>query len=254
MKTVASNVMGGIQSIKPVMTPDTRFKRTMVVLGLILLVLFGWFVKTEYIDRPTLVTVMGEGRVETLPEMVKFTVSVINNSSSPNIAVADNNRTMGDLLSYIKQAGVEDSDMVVSYVRVIPPSANLGLTTFQAVNAVDVTLGEISKFDNLVSTLYSVGASSISNIVFTTEDSSELEKRAIAEAIKDAKSKAGNTARTSRKRLGRMVSIQAMELGEAGALSGEPAKEGFGGQVSASPSQIEIVRQAIIVFELRSII
>lgn len=251
MKNYVENVMGSIQSIKPVVTPDTKFKRTLVVLGLTLFVLFGWFVKTDYIDRPTLVTVTGVGRVEALPEMVKFTVGVINNSSSSNVAVADNNRTMRDLISLIKQTGVEESDIIVSYVRVIPPSANLGLATYQAINAADVTLGDISKFDNLVSTLYSIGASSVSNIVFTTEDSSELEKRAIAEAIKDAKSKAGNTARASRKRLGRMVSIQAAEIGEAGALSGEPAKEGFGGQVSASPSQIEIVRRAVIIFELR---
>ncbi len=247
-------IVESIKSVKPDMSAHTKSKRTILILGLVVLLLFGWYVKTEYIDRPTLVTVTGEGRVEALPEMVKFTVSVINYSSSPNIAVADNNRIMGDLISIVQQTGVEDSDIIVSYVRVVPPSASLGLANFQAVNTADVTLRDVSKFDNLVSTLYSVGASSVSNIVFTTKDSSELEKRAIGEAINDAKAKAGTTAKASRKRLGRMISIQTTELGEAGALSGEPAKEGFGGQVSASPSQIEIVRQAIIVFELRSII
>jgi len=254
VKNYVENVMGSIQSIKPVVTPDTRFKRTLVVLGLTLFALIGWFVKTEYIDRPTLVTVTGVGKVEALPEMVKFTIRIINNSSSPNIVVADNNRVTRDLISIVKKSGVGESDIIVSYVRVIPPTANLGLATYQAINAVDVTLRDISKFDNLVSTLYSIGASSLSNIVFTTEDSRELEKEAVTEAIKDAKSKAWDTARASRKRVGRMVSISTAQLGEAGALSGEPAKANFTGQISDSPSQIEIVRQAVVVFELRSLL
>ena len=58
-------------------------------------------------------------------------------------------------------------------------------------------------------------------------------------------------AKAANKRLGRMVSIATAEVGEAGALSGQTAKGDFTGAISASPSQIEITRQASIVFELR---
>ncbi len=244
-------VVGSIKHVKTNISAYTKSKKIILILGLVVLLLFAWFVKTEYLDQPTLVTINGEGRVAALPEMVKFTVRVINNSDSPSIAAIDNNRIMRDLLSIIKNTGVKESDIIVSYVRVIPPTASLGLTNYQAVNSVDVTLRDVSKFDNLVNTLYSGGAASVSNILFTSEDSRELEKMAVAEAIKDAKNRAREMSRASGKRLGRMVSIQTTELGEAGALSGEPASAGFAGQISASPSQIEIVRRVIIIFELR---
>lgn len=235
---------------------SSRFKTIGLVLGVLVLLVAGWWIKVNYIDRPTLITVVGEGRVKAVPEMVRFTISVVNTATTPTVAVADNNRLTRDIISMVKGAGVGDEDIVVSYVRVIPPSVALGQTTYQAINATDVTLKDLSKFDNLVNSLYAAGAQSVSNIVFTTQDSKELEKEAVAKAIKDAKARVKEIARASGKRVGRMVSIQTVEIGEAGALSGQASQEaGFGalgeGQISASPSQIEIVRQASIVFELR---
>lgn len=235
---------------------NSRLKTIGTLLVIVVLLVGGWFVKTTYIDRPTLITVVGEGKVSATPEIVKFTVTLANTAGSATVAVADSNRLVRDAISTLKGAGVEEKDIIFSYVRVIPPSAALGQTSYQAVNAIDVTLRDLSQFDNLVNSLYAVGAQSVSNIVFTTQDSKELEKKAVAEAIKDAKARVQEIAKASGKRVGRMVSIQTVEIGEAGALSGQASQEaGFGvrgeGQVSASPSQIEIVRQASIVFELR---
>lgn len=233
-----------------------KLKTIGFVLMVLVLLIAGWWAKVNFINRPTLITVIGEGRVKVVPEIVKFTVGVTNNADTATLAVADNNRVVRDVISLVKTAGVVDEDIIVSYVRVIPPTAALGQTSYQAVNAIDVTLKDLSKFDNLISSLYAVGAQSVSNIVFTTQNSEELEKEAVAEAIKDAKARVKEIAKASRKRVGRMVSIQTVEIGEAGALSGQASQEaGFGvrgeGQISASPSQIEIVRQASIVFELR---
>lgn len=229
-----------------------KLKTIGFVLAVLVLLIGGWWIKVNFINRPTLITVIGEGRVKAVPEIVKFIVSVTNNADTATLAVADNNRVVRDVISLVKTAGVVDEDIVVSYVRVIPPTAALGQTSYQAVNAIDVTLKDLSKFDNLINSLYAAGAQSVSNIVFTTQNSEELEKEAVAEAIKNAKTRVKEIAKASGKRAGRMVSIQTVEVGEAGALSGEAPREGgFTGQISASPSQIEIVRQASIVFELR---
>ncbi|MBI5465046.1 SIMPL domain-containing protein [Candidatus Gottesmanbacteria bacterium] len=223
-----------------------------LILGILVLFVGGWFVKTNYIDRPTLITVIGEGKVRATPETVKFTVTLANTAANATTAVSEIYRFVKEVFSLLKGSGVEEKDIIVSYVRVIPPTAALGQTNYQAINAIDVTLRNLASFDNLVNALYFLGAQSVSNIVFTTQDSKTLEKEAVAKAIEDAQGRVKEIAKASGKRVGRMVSIQTVEVGEAGALSGEaPRETGFGGQVSASPSQIEIVRQASIVFELR---
>lgn len=216
------------------------------------MILAGWFVKSRYIDRPTLITVMGEGKVKVRPEMVRLTVGVTNIGGTATLAIADNNRLTKEMVSQAKARGVDEHDIRTAYVRVIPPSTTLGRNDYQAVNAIDVTLKDISQLDDLVKSLYAAGARIITNIVFTIENSRDLEKEAVAKAIEDARVRVLEIAKDSRKRLSRTVSIRTAEVGEAGALAGEIASEvTFEGLVSTSPSQIEIVRQATIVFELR---
>jgi uncharacterized protein YggE len=231
---------------------QVRQRKVVLVLALVAVVVFGWLFKRAVIDRPGLVTVVGEGRVKIKPEMVKFTLIVQNISGSATVALSDNNRLVRDLIEVLKGAGVKEEDIELAYVRIIPPQAELGQTSFQAVNSAQVTLRQIAQFDNLVVQLYSRGATSLTNIIFTTQNSKELEKQAVELAIKDAKQRGKELAKVSGKWLGRMVSLTTAEAGEAGALSGEAAQvSGFTGAVVSSPSQIQIIRQASVVFELR---
>jgi len=219
---------------------------------IILVLLLGWIIKRNFINQPALITVVGEGKVEAKPDMVKFNLAVQNTAPNATLAIADNNRIIRDLISVMKNNGIKEDDIQIAYVRVIPPQTTLGQTSYQAINSADVTLRNITMFDNLVMQLYANGATSITNIIFTTENSRDLEKQAVAQAIKEAKQRAKELAKASGKRLGRMVSIATEEVGEAGAIAGQTGKkENFGSAVTASPSQIEIIRQASIVFELK---
>jgi len=225
-------------------------KNYKILLGIILL-LVGILVKVSWWDKSTLVTVVGEGKIKVAPQMVKFSVAVLNVSPTSTQALMQNSKILQDIVSVLKTSGVAEKDVQLAYVRLVPPSTSLGQAAWQAVNSADVTLKDISKFDNLVIQLYANGAQSISNIMFTTENSLDLEKQAVALAIKESKIRAKELAAVSGKRLGRMISIATAEAGEAGALTGEVKTSGLTGAVSSSPSQIEITRQASIVWELR---
>jgi len=229
-------------------TQDKKFKTIAIV---VILLLVGLLVKVTWFDKITMITVVGEGKVKVAPQMVKFSVAVLNISSTSTQALADNNRMVRDVVSILKTSGIAEADIQLSYVRLVPPQASLGQTSWQAVNSADVTLRDITKFDNLVIQLYANGAQSISNIMFTTENSLALEKQAVALAIKESQIRAKELAKASGKRLGRMVSIATAEAGEAGALSGQAKSSDLGGVITSSPSQIEIIRQASIVWELR---
>lgn len=223
-----------------------------ISLLLAVLIVFGglWF-KISYLDKPTLITVTGEGSVKVKPTVAKFTVTVANLESSSALALADNVRLTKDLMNLAKTAGAKDNDIVVSYARVVPVAASGGKTQWQASNAISVTLRNLSTFDNLVASLYATGATSVGNIVFTTENSGELEKQAIEQAVQDANTRAKELAKSLGKRVGRMTSVATGEVGEAGALAGQAQTAKATGEVISSPSQIEITRQASIVFEFR---
>ncbi len=229
-------------------TQNSKFK--IIALGIILVLILA-LVKVTWFDKTTLVTVVGEGKIKVVPQMVKFSVAVLNISSSSTLALADNNKIVNDVVANLKSAGVAEKDIQLAYVRLVAPQSSLGQTSWQAVNSADVTLRDISKFDNLVIQLYAAGAQSLSNIVFTTENSKDLEKEAVNLAIQEAKVRAKELAKSTGKKLGRMVSVSTAEAGEAGALSGDAKIGSFGGVISSFPTQIEIARQASIIFELR---
>lgn len=221
-------------------------KTTLIKAGLlILLMLVLWFVYSTFIATPTLINVVGTGKVMAQPEQAEFSIVVINSANSSTQAFTENRRLVRNLGSILKASGVEEKNIDTSYARV----ADTG-TDFQAVNSIVATTNNLSEFDNLMIQLYGNGASSVSNIIFSTNNSKELEREAVSLAIAEAKSRAKELAKDSKKRLGKMVSITTSEAGEAGAISGSQSETMLGTE-GGSPSQIEIVRQVGIVFELR---
>lgn len=233
---------------------ESKFKFGGLVILAFFLGVLGLWVDQNYIQQPTLISVTGEGKVLAKPEMVQFTVSLINTASSAASVVSDNVRLTKNVLLVLKVGGVEEKDLNVAYPRVIPPGSTYGQTQYQAVNTVDATLNNINNFDALAEQIYNQGGQTISNIVFTTKNAKDLEKQAVGKAIEDAKNRVQELAKTTGKRVGRMVSIATSEVGTSGALSGQAPTSGTTASptvTSTSPTQIEIFRQASIVFELR---
>jgi len=232
------------------MMDSERYQKIVRILAVVVIILAVWLIKVKVFSNSTLITITGEGKVSAQPEIVKFTVGLINSSDSAINALNENNRLKNDTINVIKNiGGVWEKDIVVSYPRVIPPTAGVS-NVYQAVNTIDITLNDIKKFDDLVNVLYTSGVRSISNIVFTTQNSEILEKEVVAQAIENAKARVKEVAKSTGKRVGRMVTIQTTEVGAAGALTGKTQSQ-ESGQFMTSPSQIEIVRQASIVFELK---
>lgn len=222
------------------------YKLLKLTVLLFVVILIYSVVKVNYVDKPTLITAVGEGKVQVKPQMVTFTLNLFNYGVSAPVAIGDNNRLVKDAVLILKNNGVLEKDIATSYIRVVPPTPGLlGQAQYQAVNTVDVTLRNVSQFDNLFNLLYGAGTQSITNIVFTTVDAKSLEKQAVNLAINDAKARAKEMAQSIGKNLGPMVSVITSEAGGAGALSGTTQGS------SVSPSQIEITRQASLVFELR---
>jgi uncharacterized protein len=215
--------------------------KLLIIIGILLALGSILWLDENVIRRPVLITVAGEGKVTAKPDMVMFTVTLVNTASSAQIAIADNRLLSANVVIALKNSGVVEKDIVASYARVVPTT---DMAKYQGVNSLNVTLRDVAKFDPLFNQLYAVGAQSITNIVFTTANDKSVEKQAIDKAIAEAESRAKEIGKSTNKAVGRMLSITTGEVGGSGATVGQTS-------ATSTPSEIEIVRQASIVYELR---
>ncbi|MDO8640707.1 MAG: SIMPL domain-containing protein [Nitrosarchaeum sp.] len=216
------------------------------VVGVIVLLVIMLIVKS-ILSKPTLITITGEGKVLFKPTQAGMTVTIATFSAGAVQGLADNLRLTKNIITGVKKVGVKQEDIIVSFAQISPIDAGNGKVMYQAANAIGITTKNLSNFNGLITQLYSDGAYSVSNIVFTTDNAKQLEKDAIQKAVEDAKARAKEVAKSIGKSVGRMVSITTSEVGGAGAVAGKI--QGLG-VVTSSPNQIEISRQAAIVFEM----
>lgn len=226
---------------------NLNLEKTKKLILVLIILVAGFLAYDLLLAKPALITVVGDGKVLVEPSMVKYTVSILNSAPSANLALSENKKLVEDVVNTLSKNGVSGDNLQIAYPRVIPPTTSLD---YQAVNTVSVTQKDINAFEATINTLYDQGVWSITDIVFTTDNSQNLEKQAIDKALADAKKRAKELAKSSGKRLGRIVSISTQEVGEAGALGGSSQKTNTG-LLNAIPSQIEVFRSASIIYELK---
>ncbi len=210
------------------------------------LVLFVSFFLFQYFSKPTLITVTGTGKVKIQPTQATMVVTVANGAIGASQALSDNQNLTNKVIASAKRLGISQTDIEVAYAQMTPTDLGKGQVLYQAVNTIGLTLKNLKNFNRVVNQLYADGAYSVGNIVFTTENSQETEKQAVASATQDAQQRVTEIAKSLHKSVGRMVSVTTSEVGSSGAVSGQG-----GSSVASSPDQIEIQRQASIVFELK---
>ncbi len=215
--------------------------RKKLLLGVLLVIVLVFLY--QYFSKPTLITVTGTGKVKVQPTQVIMVVTVANGAIGGNQTLNDNKTLTNKIIASAKRSGISQTDIEVAYAQMTPTDLGKGQVFYQAVNTIGLTLKNLKKFNQVVNQLYADGAYSVGNIVFTTENSQETEKQAVANATYDAQQRVTEIAKSLHKSVGRMVSVTTSEVGSSGAVSGQG-----GSSVASSPDQIEIQRQASIVF------
>lgn len=207
--------------------------------------------------KPTLLTVVGEGKSEKAPEVAQFTIAYLVSGQTVSSALdAEKNMRQSIIALLIGNYAVQNADIQVAYPKVVAANTAGGVN-YQVVNSLDVSFGKISLFDDAISKLYQLGGKeiSISNIIFTTKNPRDLENEALANAFKDAQTSAGKMAAAAGKSLSRLVSIAGSQTQAVGTLTTQANNSGTQvnpqGQTTSTPGVIKIVRNMTLVYELR---
>jgi uncharacterized protein YggE len=248
---------------KPFLGIFDELKHSHKILLFLIVISLGIFLLRNFQISTT--NVIGQGSVQARPEKAQLTVSWVSKGNSAAEAVENQRNLANSLIRVVKSFGAGDEDIVVTYPQVVASSQ-----VYQAVNAMDVSLKKTENLDELIASLYSNGARSVSNISLSTSRADELEAEAMDRAYDDAKQKAQRIARSSGLALGRIVSINSNVSGQATARSarlgakkeegdsnGASAPEqylqtsGEGSGNSSQRRQIEITRNVSVVYRLR---
>jgi uncharacterized protein YggE len=192
------------------------------------------------------VVVSGDATVQAQPDTAVLTVAVVTQNSSASEAQAENASKTDAVVRAVKSSAGAGAEVKTSgyslqpqyaYKEGAPPS----ITSYIARNAVTVTMGELNRVGSCIDTASRAGANSIDGLAFTLRRDEQARHQALADATREAVSKARVIAETLGGRVVRIIEVQ-----ESGTVRPVPIYEreaGTAGRVAltaqSAPTPVE---------------
>lgn len=176
-------------------------KTPIMVLAVLLIIYFGY---NSYQSKQVVSTlsVTGVADVTAKPDSVSFVVTNVNLATDVSRGVAIGEVNIKKLIDITKELGGSDVEIKKTFYQVAEASSG-----FSIANAFSVKTKKTENIDALIDKLYSNGATTVSNVTFKSEDIQNVETQLRKKVFQDAKDKASRIAKSSGKRLGKIISI-----------------------------------------------
>ena len=165
-------------------------------------------------------TVTGTAVLDISPDCADLTMTIVGEGARPGQATAAVQKQQQQMVEALRQLGVEGPDVKLSYLRLDPVYAEttLGIRTQRITGyRAEVTLTATTKRFELVGPIMEAGATAGASSVssqFRRSDLAELKKQVRELALKAAKDKAAQTAKTLGIELGRIVAVAEAPSGQ----------------------------------------
>jgi len=154
------------------------------------------------------ITVTGLGTVTSVPNEAQFTIGVQSEGATAREALAANSEKMDRVLTALKSAGVDKSDIKTQDVSVSPSYADEGRTDgYMARNSVSVKIDDLSKAGAVLDAASNAGANEVYGPSLTRSNQDSLQAKALRDAVGDARKKAEALADAAGVRLGTVTAI-----------------------------------------------
>ncbi|MGW8354764.1 SIMPL domain-containing protein [Streptomyces wedmorensis] len=205
---------------------------------------------------PATVTVTGQGRASSAPDLAILSVGVEATRKTAKEAMAAQSTAAKALLEVLHRQEIADRDIRTDSLSLSPAYTQNAdgenkVTGYQAGQSFSVKVRDIDRTGQVIGAVNEATGDSgrINGVVFDVADPSALRAKAREAAYQDAYDKAAQHARLSGHRLGRLVSLSEGESVRPGigAAPGMPADEPT---VPLAPGEIEEQVTVSAVFEL----
>ncbi|MFA7301743.1 MAG: SIMPL domain-containing protein [Candidatus Shapirobacteria bacterium] len=149
------------------------------------------------------ITVVGQGNITATPGEVSMIVTRATIGNSTDEAVSQGEEIMSKLINVVQQTVGDKVEIKKSFFQVTPQNDGKYLMA----NAISIKTSNISVVSNLIKNLYSSGATTVSSVTFSPADDGVSENKSREVALKDARRKADDMAKTMGKKVGKIISI-----------------------------------------------
>lgn len=169
------------------------------------------------------ITVTGEGKSTSVPNIAQVTFTVQESASTVNAAQDAATKRTNDSLAAMKDLGIEDKDIKTLGYNVFPQYENRvvapcypgavcqtpsnAITGYQVSQTVEVKVRDTAKAGDVLQKLGTLGVQNISGPNFMLDDDSGVQDEARAAAIEDARAKAEVLAKQLHVRLGKVMNF-----------------------------------------------
>ena len=160
---------------------------------------------------PTL-TVNGVGSAQIAPDMAEVTLGVVTEARDAAKAHADNAAQAARVQSALKALGIAERDIQTtrydfSPIYDVKDNGRNVTTGYTVTNAVVVKVRNLTNVGKVIDTALANGANRVDSLEFSASDPSAAKNAALADAARDARSKADAVARALGVRVVRILNV-----------------------------------------------
>jgi uncharacterized protein len=198
-------------------------------------------------DEGDSITVTGVGTVESVPNEAQMSFGVQTQRPTAKGAVAANADEMRRVINALRQAGARE--MATEWVSVYPVSngEDGSITAYNASNSVSAVI-DADEAAGLIDAATEAGANSVSGPGLSSSNAEELYRKALADAVNEARARAQVLANASGRSLGEISAIV-----EGGGSDPIPYAERLAADSATPivPGEQETSATVTVTFELR---
>lgn len=203
------------------------------------------------------IRVTGQAQDQQKSQVAVFTAGVNATNDVKEKATNEVNAKIGEIITAVKTLGIPDSDIKTQNVSVYQQEETYYEEGRQKTrpgqwrvsNQVKITLRKVEQASSLSDLLTKSGATNVYGPNFSVEDIQETAVGLLDQALKNATEKAEVIAKSSGRKLGKVISVSEGSAGSP--IYPIRLQEGTGGGAPIEPGSSTIYRSVSVTFELK---
>jgi uncharacterized protein YggE len=203
-------------------------------------------------------TVDGFGQAYGAPDVAYIQLGVQIADSDVNAAFNQVNETMNAIIAAITELGIDPKDQQTTGLFMYPETAYdpqtgapTGETTYRVNNSLTVTVRDVSKVGEVITTGVNAGANNIGSLNFGIADTDALESEARTAAVADARERASQLAEALGVQLGDpIIVVESLANNTPSPVAMRADSFAFGGAAPIQEGQLSVAVQVRITFAL----
>lgn len=176
----------------------------------------------------SVITVSSQGEIHVVPDRARILLSVETRASTAATAASDNAGKQSAVIAALRSLGISPDKISTQNYTIYPETRNDKIdgtprvVSYRVSNSILVELSNLSSVGRVIDSALASGANQVASVDFYESNARELYRKALAEAVTNARSEAEVIATAAGGHLGRML-----EMNSGGFARPMPAMRGL---------------------------